>query len=97
MRARQSLHGRCFKNLRGDSFIDACALCPASGVKIIFGRHGYMALRDTRVAQYFGHARRQGLPFGLSQNRKDVSLRDAVRRHGGTKRNELGKNLVHER
>jgi hypothetical protein len=24
-------------------------------------------------------------------------LRDAVRRHGGTKRNELGKNLVHER
>jgi hypothetical protein len=56
-----------------------------------------MALRDTRVAQYFGHARRQSLPFGHSQNRKDVSLRDAVRRHGGTKRNELGKNLVHER
>jgi hypothetical protein len=54
-----------------------------------------MALRDTRVAQYFGHARRQGLSFGHSQNRKDVSLRNAVRRHGGAKRNELGKNLWH--
>jgi hypothetical protein len=52
-----------------------------------------MALRDTRVAQYFGHARWQGLPFGHGQNRKDIILRDAVRRHGGAKRNELGKNL----
>jgi hypothetical protein len=46
-----------------------------------------MALRDTRVSQYFGHARWQGLPFGLRQNRQDIILRDAMRRHSGAKRN----------
>jgi hypothetical protein len=84
---RVGLHGRRFKNLCGNNLINTCPLGPASGVKIIFGWHGDMALRDTRVAQYLGHARRQGLPFRLRQNRKDIGLRNAMRWHSGAKRN----------
>ena len=84
---RKRLRSSRLKHLCCRIFIDPRAPCPASGVKIIFWRHGDMALRYAGVAQYLGHARRQGLPFRLRQNRKDISLRNAMRRHRSAERN----------